>query len=798
MILKGNIVISVNISEAAFLNVTLDETSLITFEKECASLDLDMFTGQLNAPNVTAFNKLEVNDVKNDLLLSSLLSIPAKNYTGTRMVLDNVTFYCKVEQTKLRSYIESDANNTIRTLEASNRENPDVDFNKIGINTTNLVKQIESTVLPCIKDGKIRLLILKGQKNCTTLSFDDVKVKQTCIIEESIQILVINKYSSENNAVLCVSKGLKYLHVTYSETNIDISQASDLKALRLVHSQLTYDRKVYMNLTYLNIEDVVLNQDISLGSNLKTLKLDKVTVNEPFIFKINSNVSYLSINRSTGMLDLSGLIGLNHIRIDSKYKLIIDRSSLSRDKYSLYLEKFYLNRNILVLDNMEEVRMKNVEIRETCTLKIGKECKFLEVVACKVNIDMSEAHNLSNLVLIDMPFRFLKRIGNIPSITTLTLQNITLETDYVCSHHLKIIILRSIRTIENARFHVNEKCTAIHLYRCSGAFDLSKVEKLEKLVLIPLLGLPNIRIMYLSFDSIRELELAYNFHETEFMYLLYKCIHLVRLTLHCLCYDEAEERKILLNSWLKKIQDVSKYDLWASKKECLRYSSELLYMDWARADLLGTKMNMLMNESFTFNVQHRLKYLRLVAFNFDKRNLMLLPNFDSLQTLIVDYRFCDSDFFAYLPDSLETLELINDKGYDCLERTRPSFSSTALECLKKHPNLQILKIDDPLYIGGHLFDFLPTKLQVLRFTFFLSVGLKPREIVKRIKLKKLILYTDDYSAEIIIDCKNPFERQCPELFGFLSEYIDFQALDELILEVDGKGISLDKETYQIK
>ncbi|ELQ76872.1 putative LRR containing protein, partial [Trachipleistophora hominis] len=171
----------------------------------------------------------------------------------------------------------------------------------------------------------------------------------------------------------------------------------------------------------------------------------------------------------------------------------------------------------------------------------------------------------------------------------------------------------------------------------------------------------------------------------------------------------------------------------------------------------------------------------------------VLKELVNLQTLVIDSLF-ESDLAKNIPNQLETLEKIGKKIFEYQALDLCSLDFKTVQNLKKYENIKHLILDGSIIGYESIFDCLPINLESLKFTRFSTGKVNfHKKNRKKVVIKQLILLLDDpsYHPPVLIN-NNPMRRQYYKLFDYLTNFIDFNKLDYLVLEASGKFVSLDK------
>ncbi|ELQ75054.1 putative LRR containing protein, partial [Trachipleistophora hominis] len=392
-----------------------------------------------------------------------------------------------------------------------------------------------------------------------------------------------------------------------------------------------------------------------------------------------------------------------------------------------------------------------------------------------------------------------KILTSLSTIETLILQDITLENSINLPDSIHTIVLEETSLSADSQLNFNTECSEVHFCNCIGTYNLSNIKRLLALSLIPSFdnGLKfNVRLP--SLENLRQLDIAYNFNNECFNQNLSKCVDLEYLTVRSLYYSKTVTLYPSLSFVICDVLDFSGTNPW-SKQKLSTFELGPMKFKSGSINVLNLKMNIFFNEIFTFNIRNKLKYLNLVGCDLDEENIEVLKELVNLQTLVIDCAFFECDLVKNIPNQLETLEIVDKKIFESQVLDLCSLDFKTVQELKKYENIKHLILDGSIIGYESIFDCLPINLESLKFTRFSTGKVNfPVKNRKKVVIKQLILLLDDPNDHppVLID-NNPMRRQYYKLFDYLTNFIDFNKLDDLVLEASGKFVSLDKETYRI-
>lgn len=387
------------------------------------------------------------------------------------------------------------------------------------------------------------------------------------------------------------------------------------------------------------------------------------------------------------------------------------------------------------------------------------------------------------------------------TIDTITIQELEIKDKIELPSNIRVVVLQRVKVLPGGKFTANRGCREVGMLHCSGTFNLSKIKKLESLMVIPRLeSISSATISFPSFESVRKLEVACNLNSGNLRYLLSKCTNVKELVIYSLNYSKTIDYVPSLSTMLDDTHDFLRYDMWLksrfAKYECRAWCNSVE----EKVKIINRMTNILLRESSDHSLWNNLTSLTLAGWGFDEKNIVLLKNFYNLQTLIIDCAFFSNKIIENLPDRLETLEIVEKQNFAEANFRQVNFDPVVLRKLKEHTGITNLTLAGWFLKNTRILNGLPVNLSTLKIMCSSWISsLTPENVVGTVIIKKLILGLNDpnNSLPIYIDT-NPMIRQYHKIFSFLRRYIDFESLEELALETTDELISIDKVTYRIK
>ncbi|ELQ73986.1 putative LRR containing protein, partial [Trachipleistophora hominis] len=381
--------------------------------------------------------------------------------------------------------------------------------------------------------------------------------------------------------------------VDSSQIHVDAVNTRSLKAITIINStSIVYDPSIHLSLSYLSISMMNIGLNLDLVPGLDTFLLTDSILAPGIAIKVNENISYLSLCNSVGIIDMKGVAGLGIIEFKPKHALRLDRHTGGNDGGLLYIENYTFEHNIAVSNDIQTIHLKNVKAKKGVKLILAQGCKSLKLDSSWVAVDTSQATFLEKLTLKNMKLLISENLLVVPStIKTLVLLNTVITGSCTLPIHIRTVVLREVKLANSSILKFNQECRKVRFYHCSGEYDLSGIQKLEVLGLVPeLKGTLELKVCLPSLDNVRKLDIAYNLNEDCLESCLARYINLESLTVRsidyrekCLPYPQLSLVKSdvfnpsNMNAWL--IQKISEYEL---PRE---------HLDNETANLLNIKMN---------------------------------------------------------------------------------------------------------------------------------------------------------------------------------------------------------------
>ncbi|ELQ76704.1 putative LRR containing protein [Trachipleistophora hominis] len=785
------LIIEMNLKTVELYDIKIVERVLITTH-QCKNLIIGGFNCPLSIPNIVSLTKLELSDFDN-------LNISSKMFTLTK----NVTAYVTpMNEDKNTGSPASDTNIYLPTIISDCCENIFISKNRIPINITGVLRNasINTSLMRLTPQSQFGIVTCP-LKHLTKFELLDERICGIMIIEKDVCFLSLSRITSDEGSELWLNKGLESIRVDSSQININGSNAKNLRAITLVHSTaIIYDPSVHTSLSYLNICRMAINHSLILVPSIATFLLKHSTLISNCSVKINEEILELSISKFIGIIDMAGVAGLGKMEFDYECMLYFERSTSYNDGGLLHIEGYTFKNDITFSGDAKTIHLKHVKIVPNAKITLGHQCTSLALTSSNIDINFSRVNSLKKVTLASVSFAVLQKIfTNLSTIEVLILQDIALESSINLPNNMHTIVLREISLCAGSLLKFNAKCCKVHFYKCIGLYNFSNIERLLALSLITHFGDKLQFKVYLpSLRNLRRLDITYNLNNELFMFDLYGCINLEYLTVRSLNYSKEVTLYPPLSFSIYEVLDFSDTNTW-SKYKPSKIKSRIGKFKNESVNILNLKANILISEIFTLKKRNKLKYLNLVGCSLDKENVEVLKELVNLRTLVIDSAFFESDLVKNIPRQIETLEIVDKKIFACQTLNLRRLNFKVVQELKKYENIKHLALDGSIMGYESIFDCLPINLESLKITRF-SIG-EVNFIEKnrtRVVIKQLILLLDDPNSHppVLID-NNPMKRQYYKLFDYLKNFIDFNKLDDLMLEASGKFVSLDKETYRI-
>ncbi|ELQ74036.1 putative LRR containing protein [Trachipleistophora hominis] len=672
MIIEISIFINVNISDLNLQNVLIKENAVLSLNYTCINVSLNNLKGRLNIRNSTALDTLVLHNM-DFTENASILAIPINRFEACNLLLSHhVIIPCVPTQFKHHESIYSSMENILRGIPLNNLKNFLLNHNRTSINLIHVLRNVGSSESRFLVNGFVKLFNEDGLENCTKLKLKNFQILNHVEIVKDVKILHLSHVRSANGSTLRLNKEVECLRMKCTTVDIDITRAIHLKSITIWSSLFIYDCKAYQSLTYLYLSKLEIGQNVCIGNTLQTLKLHNVVIKRSCMFKIGKNVSYLSIEKSSGVMHMSGVGGLRFLVLNEKNTIRYRRALRTPKKYAWYFADFCFEGDIQFSNDSAEIVLERCEIAEGVKLLFGEGCKSVKLDVNRIDLNGYNAVNLEKITLTNVLPHILNKAFMLGSLNTLTIQNFKVTNVIKCADHIRTVILQMVDVVKKRTFHIGENCEEIHFIYCTGVFNLATVRNLKKLVIIPQIhGKLFFKNSLHFLHSVLDLEMAYNFESSFLQAVLVNCISVVRLTLHSLKYRKSIQMDIFAFISFKNILNISCSDHWLKEKFPQFNLARPSLLNADRAMIINLKMNALFNELITFEIRNRLQHLNLVGFSISKKNGEQLKLFQNLKTLIVDYYFIDENFFSFLPSTLEALEIVETNiffGANCTDK----------------------------------------------------------------------------------------------------------------------------------
>lgn len=794
--------IEMNIATAKFYGATVIESLLITGQR-CENLILDQFTGPISIPNVVSFKRIELSCLE-QLDMSSNVCTLLDRSEATHFTSCSDTISASSTRRTNPELGESDASTNILTVFGDRCADICVSRCIVPVNIIGVLRNTTTNVsLMCAMPTDEFDLVGSSPKHLTKLKLVGNRIHGMWRVERDVSFLSLSKVSSEEGSALYLNDGLESIRVHCSQLSIDATNAKNLKAITLIDAaSFVYNPSIHVSLSYLSVQEMTICCNIDLTPCLYTFMLTRSTLIPGFVIRVNERISHLSISKFMGVIDVSGVVGLGEMRMTDQHELYFDRPAVGKGGSSLHITNYEFEKDVLFSDDLENIRLKCIGTAPGVRITLGQGCECLKLDSSTAIVDFSRALRLKKIILRSMPLHVLRSLlAESTAIEILVLQDMTIGEQIEFPSNLRTILLQDVRVMVCSQLSFNQECIEVCLYRCTGTYDLSKIEKLEILSSTPeLMKESEFKIELPSLASLQRLDIAYNLNNERFASDLFKGTNLEGLTVRSLNYSKKHTRYPPLPLVKHDLYDFSGINPW-SARNLSRYQLGPGEFQAHDANLLNWKMNITLSEIFTFNFRNKLKYLNLVGCGLDEENVKALKQFVNLQVLVIDCAFFDKELIENMPNQLETLEVVDRKIFDglCVDRCK-ELSSENFEALRRYENIRHLVFTGCISKCERIFNCLLLNLESLKIANFCADGIEfPAMNGKKIVIKRLALVLDDPDCypPVLID-NNPMKRQSCEVFDCLRGVFDFNRLQDLMLEASGRCVSLDNETYRIK
>ncbi|ELQ73844.1 putative LRR containing protein [Trachipleistophora hominis] len=802
MVFDTSLIIGANINNAEFSDFKVRNYLSFT-GKMCNNLTLARFDGPINLHNISSLKKLELRDL-DTVNNPHILSVPAEELVAKDIIInEDIIFNSNTKKLYFGSVYKARSGN-ISIVFNSGCKDIIIEKSHPPINVTSIIRGVTAKDSVEMSSSIRCCLISSCPENLSKLELKDLRLSGAHRIKRNVNFVSLLNVRAWKHSTLILNENLESIRIeSSSNVNIDASHVEKLVALTLTEAPMpSYDSQLYNYLTYINMSRMEINKDTAFTEGLDTIILNDVKIGKNSTIKINKNISYLTVLKTHGDIDMRGVAGLNLIRLNELHTLKLRKLQNTDDGYALVLQYFRFERDVRLPDNMEIVQLKHVSTSTGYRLILGKGCKCLDLNYSNVHVDFSQSVNLKKIILEDIPFGSLKMLLEVSSIVdTLVLRKITIEGKMRLPNQMKVVVIQQVKILNGNKLIFNKNCREANIVRCTGKFDLSETTRLDTLVIKPNIERSTSTIIrFPSLEYVRKLEISYNLNSANLQYLLSKCVNVQNLTIHSLDYSERLNVFDSISTILTDINDFLKNDAFykdAVARYARRTKSESIK---DQVKIINAITNVLLRESLDCGRRRNLISLTLVGWCLDDKNIALLEDFHSLRTLVTDYNYFNDKILENLPSQLEILGVTETNSCSVTNADKANPVHFSLKGLEENKNIKHLVLTGRMLINTGVFDCLPVNLLTLKIVWSLWVDIPiPESIVGMITVKKLILNLDtlSYSSPIYIDT-NPMKRQYYKVFDILRNFINFDNLDELILETVDEVINIDKMTYRIK
>lgn len=337
----GDLAFAMRVHAAEICNAGMCAESTITFANECQNLNLQ---GNVACIRVLAAKTLKTlslrgTDVSNN---SQLLAVPVERFTA-----ENVTMHH-------RTMSRADVPSVLTSLNIANRST------MVSITNTNVPVNITSIVRHVIR-GESPLLTTPDSVFCLNedpsvqlneLHLAHFHVHSNLEIVREILSLSLKEITAGSNSTIRVNKELESITIDNCLVNIDFTETRGLRSIVLSKTALIYNQVLHLPISYLNLSSVVIDQNVSLNECVKTAKLKDVRIEKDYTFKVNRNIHELDISGSVGIVNMSGIGGLDSMVLEQKHQIRVINSKTPNVTF-LYISDYHFNNNMVLPNDIE-------------------------------------------------------------------------------------------------------------------------------------------------------------------------------------------------------------------------------------------------------------------------------------------------------------------------------------------------------------------------------------------------------------------------------------------------------------
>lgn len=193
-----------------------------------------------------------------------------------------------------------------------------------------------------------------------------------------------------------------------------------------------------------------------------------------------------------------------------------------------------------------------------------------------------------------------------------------------------------------------------------------------------------------------------------------------------------------------------------------------------------------------------MEYVDISRLSLDYKNV-ILSDFKKLHTLIIDYTAISQISLEEIPSNIETLEFMKSYNTKVNKFEHVKYVKNNLEYLRTHRHIKRLTIPYILFEECNIGHFLPSYLEELTITSNdISTYQKNNTKTSKSCVKKLVLQFMFESCQQEIEEMYFLNKKYVDYFDYLRNFIDFDKLEQFVIETKTDMIYLDAKTYRVK
>ncbi|ETA55735.1 hypothetical protein VCUG_02853, partial [Vavraia culicis subsp. floridensis] len=230
----------------------------------------------------------------------------------------------------------------------------------------------------------------------------------------------------------------------------------------------------------LSIKDAYVAHETVIQNNIHTVNLISMMVHENVKLRINDDCEVLLIDNCNGKIEFSRCTCLKSLTIkDYKFNHCKD---VFNKLLSLSLERVTINASVKLKENTKTVKLVDVKMGWFYSMEINENCETVHVHGSTEDLRIPHMFNCIEKKFTDKPVTiyYAKILGQFGRI--MFLKDLCLRDNYEVPNDIECVILRNVGVKEGTKLMLNSACKYLNIEVQKGCIDVSKVEKLAKVV----------------------------------------------------------------------------------------------------------------------------------------------------------------------------------------------------------------------------------------------------------------------------------------------------------------------------